>query len=447
MTSQKHHSSLLLSQLSWFIGLRWVAGSMVVAGGLLDWHVLGLYGCTWRLPAAGAAILLYNLILWALMRASPAALRQRVGLLTFTCAQILLDLALLTLLTAWTGGANSPLRGFYVFHMVFASLLLPRAMAFAGAAAAVLMLDGTLWLSGAGPADRWAAARLVGFAAVLFGTVYLAGHIARRLRTSRRQLMRQNKRIRAMSRRLKTQQQAIIQQEKMAALGQMAAGVAHEIANPLASMDSLLQLLERRPEKLKPESVGTLRGQVHRIHQIVRQMTAFAHPDDGQWHDVSLNEVVENALRVLRFDPRFKRVRLEEKFAAMPLVPMLAAAMEQVVINLVINALDAMEGRDLPTLTIETQYAAGVCALMVTDNGSGIPPDVAQRIFEPFFTTKPVGKGTGLGLSISYSLVKKHQGEISVESQPGRGTCFRVSLPVPEASRNREGQEKEVFHG
>jgi signal transduction histidine kinase len=419
---------------------------MVVAGGLLDWQVLGLYHCTWHLPAAGAAILLYNLILWAIMRASPAILKQWHWLLAFACAQILLDLAVLTLLTAWTGGHDSPLRGFYVFHMVFASVLLPREMAYAGAAAALLMLEPTLWLMGPGPADRGTVVGIVSLAAVLFGTVSLTSHITRRLRESRRQLMRQNRHIRALSLRLKTQQQAIIQQEKMAALGQMAAGVAHEISNPLASMDSLLQLIERRPEKLRPDSVGTLRGQVQRINQIVRQMTAFAHPDEGQWREASLNEVAENALRVLRFDPRFKHVKLEEKLAPTPPTRMLAAAMEQVVINLVINALDAMEGRENATLVVETQAADGVCSLAITDNGTGIPPDVVERIFEPFFTTKPVGKGTGLGLSISYSLVKKHHGEIAVDSSPGQGTTFRVSIPVQKASRDREGQTKGVFH-
>lgn len=446
MNPQKQHPSLLHSQLSWFIGLRWVAGAMVVVGGLLDWHVLGLYGCGWKLPAAGAAILFYNMLLWVILHGAPVTFRRRLGLLTFACAQILLDLAMLTLLTAWTGGVDSPLRGFYIFHMVFASVLLPRVMAFAGAAAAVVMLEGALSLVGVGPSDRWAAVRVVGFAAAQFGTVYLASHITRRLRESRRQLLRQNQRIRAMSRRLKTQQQAIIQQEKMAALGQMAAGVAHEISNPLASMDGLLQLMERRPEKLKPESIGTLRGQVQRINQIVRQMTAFAHPDDGQWHEARLNEVVENALRVLSFDPRFKRVKLEQKLAAMPVMPMLAAAMEQVVINLVINALDAMEGHEEPTLTVETLYADGICSLVVTDNGSGIPPSVAKRMFEPFCTTKPVGKGTGLGLSISYSLVKKHRGEIHVDSEPGHGACFRVSIPVQDASRNREVEGHGIFH-
>lgn len=437
MSVQKTHPPLLLAQLRWFISLRWLAGTAVLVLGLLDWHVLRWYnGGAW-MPALGALILLYNWALWILVNHRAERFGQRRWLLVFAGGQLILDLIALTLLTFWTGRAESPLRGFFAWHMVFAGLLLPRAMAFAGAVVAVALLEGVVFTT---PGDLARQVWVAGAARamVLFGSVYLASHITVRLRESRRQLLRQNRRIRAMSRRLKTQQQAIFQQEKMAALGQMAAGVAHEISNPLASMDGLLQLMERRPEKLRPESVGTLRGQVHRIHQIVRQMTAFAHPDEGQWHEADLNEVVASALRVLHFDPRLKRVTLEEKFGPMPRLPLLAAAMEQVIINLVINALDAMEGGEQPKLIVQTELADGYCTLAITDNGPGIGLEHAKRIFEPFYTTKPVGKGTGLGLSISYSLVRKHHGTISVRSEPGQGACFVVSLPLPEASRNRE---------
>ena len=308
-------------------------------------------------------------------------------------------------------------------------------MAYAGAAAAALMLAVGLEATGQWPSAVPDRLVLIGRTVTLFGTVYLANHITRHLRRQRRRLAEQNRRVRTMTRQLKTQQQAMIQHEKMVAMGQMAAGVTHEIANPLASMDSLLQLLQRKPDRIRPESLATLREQIERINQIIQQMKTFAHPAEMQQQTLALNEVVEQSLHMIRFDPRLKDVRIDRQFSAdTGSLLLLPQALQQVLVNLIINALDAMAQTPDPTLLIRTNRREGWCMVEVCDNGTGIAAEYMGRLFEPFFTTKPVGKGTGLGLSISYSLVQKQGGSISVRSQPGTGTSFTIRLPTSDRS-------------
>ena len=386
-------------------------------------------------------------------------MRDRQFLTWLAFAQLLLDLVALTALVAWTGGMSSPLLAFFVFHMVFASLLLPRYAAYASAAAAAALIAGGLWLAGQFPGDRGQVLHLLGIVVTLGFTVMLINRITRDLRVHRQQLIRQNRRIKAMSRQLREQQQALVQHEKMVAMGHMAAGVTHEIANPLACMDSLLQLAQRRPGRVTAETIEKLRDQVQRINQIIQQMKAFAHPTEAVAQAVPLNKVVEQALAMVRFDPRLKKADLRRAFdPGAGVVSMSPQALQQVLVNLIINALDAMGATDAPVLTLRTQRHDGWCAVDVTDNGHGIDPQHMPRLFEPFFTTKPVGKGTGLGLSISYSLMQRQGGSISVRSRAGEATTFTLRLPTTTAtaaaqdgSRQREsplapigGREKSV---
>ena len=421
LQKSKRRAITLYRQLRWFVQLRWLAGAVVIAGALID-H----YGGRWFdhsawLVSVGGVILLYNAALWVW---TPLATGKRTWLLLLSWAQILLDMACLTLLTMWTGGKESPLLGFFVFHMVFASMLMPRVLAYAGAGAAIVMVALGLRLSGQWPMDRTGMLVLGGWVITLLFTVFLANHITRALR-------RQRRRLRKLTRQMHRQQQAMAQHEKMVALGQMAAGVAHEIANPLASMDSLLQLTQRHPEKMRPEAVTTLREQVQRIHQIIQLMKSFAHPAEMEAQTVVINDVVTQAMEMVRFDPRWAKVHCERVLGAdVGTVRVMSQAVQQVLVNLIINALDAMETTPSPRLVIRTTRREGWCELEVEDNGPGISPEHRQRLFEPFFTTKPVGKGTGLGLAISYSLVERQGGKISVKTEVGRGTIFTVHLPA-----------------
>jgi len=437
--------------LRWLIGLRWVAALVVVVTFLIDYHWLNWY----REHALhglvlGGIVAGYNVGLWQILRWAsstlPRGAKRFQFLLMLAWVQLLLDLGCLTLLTIWTGGTHSPLAGFFVFHMVFASLLLPRTMAYAGAAAALAMLGAGLRITGQWPTNHQEYLAWSGAVLTLILTVYLANHITGGLRRQRRRLIRQNRRIRAMSSQLQRQQSALVQHEKMVALGQMAAGMTHEIANPLASMDSVLQLMQRRPEKLRPESITTLREQVERINQIIRQMKTFAHPAEMQRQSLPLNDVVEQALNMVRFDSRVKRMTIERQFDPNAgSIALLPQAIQQVLVNLIINAIDAMNDTPQPKLTLRTERREGWCLIEVADNGHGIKAEHMDRLFEPFFTTKPVGKGTGLGLSISYSLIQKQGGSISVRSQPGKGTAFLIRLPTDESSRPREGPSKDIL--
>ena len=165
-------------------------------------------------------------------------------------------------------------------------------------------------------------------------------------------------------------------------------------------------------------------------------MKDFAHPGETALETVDINDTVERALEMIRFDQRTRRVELERDFAPDACrVEIMPHAIQQVIINLVLNALDAVAEVPEPRITVATRSHDSVCVIEVTDNGRGIAPENLSRVFEPFFTTKPVGRGTGLGLSISYSLIERNHGRLEVASRPGQGTTFSIHLP---ASRSRE---------
>jgi signal transduction histidine kinase len=437
---QHEHDSMLRRQLRWFITLRWIAAGVALLGAAFE-HRFGWFGgIAGPLLAVGAAMLLYNAMLAFLL----PRVRVRRLLLALALWQILMDLIVLTALVTWTGGMHSPLATFFVFHMVFASLLLSESLALTTAMTACILVACGLALGHKFPHARDDLLGAAGLLLTFVLTVILANRITRDLRAHRRRLLRQNRRVKAMSDQLRRQQQALVQHEKMIAMGQMAAGVTHEITNPLASIDSLLQLAQRHPERLKPHTLQTLREQVQRINQIIRQMKTFAHPAEmaAQAQALPLNAVVEQSLDMIRFDRRMKNVEIRREYdPGAGSILLWPQAIEQVLVNLIVNALDAMAQSQSRVLSIRTRRREGWCVIEISDTGQGIDPQHMPRLFEPFFTTKPVGQGTGLGLSISYSLMQKQGGSISVRSQPGRGATFILRLPTEgggEPSRKRE---------
>lgn len=225
-------------------------------------------------------------------------------------------------------------------------------------------------------------------------------------------------------------QARLLHQEKMAAFGQLAAGVAHEMGNPLASVEAQLQLLDEA--RLAPDDasvVGTVRQEVMRLRRILREMVDFARRRRDEATLVPVQTVVRDALRLVRHDPRMRGVSTLEEFdPETPPVFMIEDHLMQVTLNLLLNAIDAMpEGG---TLRIEVKPAGAHVALRVHDSGVGMDHATLGRCFEPLFTTKGPGKGTGLGLSISRDILRAVAGEVELHSAPGKGTTAVVMLPA-----------------
>jgi len=430
-TPSSAKNRLLLSQVRWLVALRWGAGSAVVAAALIDLLWLEWFGNAVAALVLGIAILLFNAIMATWTRRGAAFLRHPQSLLITVWVQIGVDLTTLAILTVWTGGLTSIISGFFVFHMVFASLLLGQTMAYLAATYAVCAFFTLLCTLGQSPATRADVLAASGFILTLYITVFIANHLTARLRRDEWRLYEHSRRILNMSHQLRDQQQAMVQHEKMVGLGQLAAGLAHEIANPLASMDSVLQLMMRKPDRPTGPALQTLREQIERISTIIRQMTAFARPDDPSGPPVPIGQLIERVIHIVQLDRRARQLQLVQEISARLAgdwaVP---SAIQQVLVNLAINALDAMADVPQPRLTIRLLQRRHENVIEVEDNGSGIAPENLNRIFEPFFTTKPIGKGTGLGLSISYRLIEKHGGTMHVHSTPGAGTTFTMSFPA-----------------
>ena len=423
----------LFEQLCWFVRLRWGAGIIVTVAGLADWYFLDRPVVPRSVIWIGVAILSYNILLRIVLRPSSLRPWHRTTLVTLAWAQVIADLACLSVLIVGTGGILSPLMGFMVFHMVIISMLQQRVgTAYVGALVAGGLLVGALWLGGQFPPSDANLLILVRWMITLLITVHLTSNITLLLHRHRRRDLRQSDRIRAMSTKLRGQQEGMIQQEKMAAMGQMAAGVAHEIANPLACMDSLLRLIERNPGRLNEQNTAKLRDQIARINTTVRQLTDFAHPPSEQWRETSIDEIVGWALQMVRFDKRIRNVDLKVRREVPRGAGRIRArphVLEQVLVNLILNALDAMSDQAKPRLEIHVGIDGGECFVEVADNGHGITQENMSHLFEPFFTTKPAGKGTGLGLAVSHGTIRDHGGGIEAENTE-EGARFRVTLPL-----------------
>jgi len=275
---------------------------------------------------------------------------------------------------------------------------------------------------------------------------------------------------------LKSAQSRMVQTEKLASLGQLVAGVAHEINNPLAFVSNNVAVLERDlrdmitlivlyrqvPRPVSPEHVALFdqidrvgaqldldytldnlprliertREGLRRIERIVKELRLFARVDEGDWNEVDLNPGIESSINMVQGHARKKGVGLIKDLGPLPLVRCRAAGVHQVIVNLILNAIDACDSDDCVTVRTRSEPELEGVRIEVVDTGSGIEPGVREKIFDPFFTTKAIGQGTGLGLSISYGIVQEHHGSIEVQSTPGRGSCFTVRLPL-QPSRSR----------
>lgn len=305
-----------------------------------------------------------------------------------------------------------------------------------------------------------------------------------RREASEAELRKRNIELTQVNARLQETQEQLLQSEKMASIGQLAAGVAHEINNPIGFVQSNLGTLERYLRELGavvaaldaaaaqlppehpaaravadakqksdfdflqedlPNLVHQSRDGVDRVRKIVADLKDFSRIDSGQdWLFADLHQGIESTLNIVSSEIRY-RAEVQREFGQLPQIECLPSQLNQVFLNLLVNAAQAIPDGQQGRVTIRTGHDAGDGGsdhgghvwVEVEDNGSGIPAEQLKLVFDPFFTTKPVGKGTGLGLSLSYGIVHKHGGRIEVRSEQGTGSRFRVVLPVRQATTVR----------
>ncbi|MBF6025581.1 ATP-binding protein [Lysobacter niastensis] len=288
------------------------------------------------------------------------------------------------------------------------------------------------------------------------------------------ELQRRHDELQSTYLRLASAQEQLLQSEKMASIGQLAAGVAHEINNPIGYVhsnlgtlqeyvDALLTLVDGYADAIasddpagRRDSLRTLRERldvdfivgdvpklleesregIERVTKIVQDLKEFSHIGrDESMRPSDLRKGLESTLNIVWNDLKYK-TRVERHYADLPLVECHLSEINQVFMNLLINAGQAISDRG--TITLAMGVEGDEVWVSVADDGCGIPDEALQRIFEPFYTTKPIGRGTGLGLAIAYRIVAKHHGRIEVSSRPGAGSLFRVVLPIaqPQLSRS-----------
>jgi two-component system NtrC family sensor kinase len=235
-------------------------------------------------------------------------------------------------------------------------------------------------------------------------------------------------------------QEQLIQSESLAAIGQLVAGIAHELNNPLASASSLIQtdieMIQEQAEKrqIDQELLKDLAysfKEPNKTKEIVKSILDLSRQTQTYLEDVDMNSVIDEALQVLHNQYKSMEVTIEKHYDPnLPTIQGNFSNLGQVLINIVNNALQALpDGRGKVLLFTSCQQDTESIVVECRDDGIGIPPEIMKDIFKPFFTTKEVGKGTGLGLYVSYEIIKKHEGEIRVSSERGKGTTFTIVLP------------------
>ncbi len=274
----------------------------------------------------------------------------------------------------------------------------------------------------------------------------LAGREAAEVRaTLAEKLVQANQNLENAHLKLKETQAQLVQNEKMASLGQLVAGIAHEVNNPLAFVVNNLFIAENGLESLVPEMernlaapalnklrkvrdrLGEMREGLARVKELVLDLRTFSRLDEGDFKTVDIAEAIDTVLLLLRHKMN-GRIRVEKHYGPERMLYCYAGRLNQVLMNLIANAVDAVGENG--SIIVTTSQTGQAFTISVRDTGAGIPEAIRSKIFDPFFTTKPVGQGTGLGLAISYGIVQDHRGSIEVQSEQGAGTEFIVKIPL-----------------
>ena len=431
--AQEH--AALLSQVRWFNRLRLLVAGGVIWLAALATNAFDLIADPRPLYLLAAAIVgvdgAYLAFYGRLQRRPLTSVRRHVYL------QIAVDLVILTALLHFAGGVTNPLALFYLFHAFVAALVLSvrAAVVVAGASMLLLVLLGLSeragWLAhhalGIGMFDLFEIEALglwllfFAYSTTLAISIYFVATVLSQLNSQKQELVQLGRRL-AFS-------------EKLASVGTLAAGVSHEINNPIGVIKNKVQILRYRVED--DDGKETLLAELdvvdkhtRRIAQITDCLLQFSRETPFELRELELAELVRVAEDLVRVPFRQAEVELKVQLD----VPV-ALAVEgstnhllQVLINILLNAKDA--SRQGGTVELRASLRGGDVALDIRDFGEGIEPELIEKIFDPFFTTKDVDKGTGLGLAISHGIVERHSGRIEVDSEVGHGTCFSILLPV-----------------
>jgi signal transduction histidine kinase len=422
----------LVEQVAWFNRLR--LGAVVgMLGFTLAGQVLGLLPRPMPLYLLAAITVALNLSYRWWLETRPElrfpALRRHVDL------QIGLDLLVLSALLHFSGGVANPFVLFFLFHTLLAAQLHSVRAGLCVAGVSLVMVAGLGLLERGGilvPArtglqlmdlEKMRGLDLLvwwlAFGLTLGFSVYFLAMVLRQVRSRDRELQRLNEQLG--------------QSEKLASIGTLAAGVAHEINNPVGVIRNKAQILryriqdEEEREALLAE-LDTIEKHTKRVAAITEGLLTFSKETPFALQPIDLNALVREGLELVRVPFQDAEVILEEDLAPAPvMVHGSANHLLQVLVNILINARDASRPGD--RVVIGTREADGQACVSVRDQGVGIQDADRSKIFDPFFTTKDVDRGTGLGLAISHGIVEKHQGRIAVKSQPGGGSTFEVLLP------------------
>ena len=472
----------LFLRLGWFIRLRWAFLASLATIVLLTTLVFKIALPVAQIFAVWLVILVYNTALWLYHRLfmaertpDPRATRIEAHL------QIGMDLVALTAMIHFAGGVENPFCFFYLFHAIIGSILLSRAEVWSHGVLAYGLFLTVIFLEYHEIIPHYTLSRLyanprhqnelfilgvsVSLLVTLFTTIYMSSSIVHSLHArgvellqTRQMLRKKTEDLEEANRVLQQKQTQLVQSEKLVSLGQLSAGVAHEINNPIQFIQGNMRILNESMETILPildnhaseygdfriarlnypffrQHVTTLltdmtNGAV-RIAAIVRDLKKFARMDEGRLDEmVDLNEVVKASLRLVH--NKIKRYQVVEDLDVnLPAIPGSTSKLEQVMVANLINAAEALGDNPDGKITVRTRREddeMSVC-VSISDNGPGMSEEVKQRLFDPFFSTKDRSVGTGLGLSVTYGIIQEHSGRIEVESEKGKGATFTYHLP------------------
>lgn len=436
LPDEQRELASLISQIAWFNRLRLVVAASVIWLCALATHALGIVADPWPFYTCGGGLLvvdgLYILRFARLQRQSLRTIRRHVYL------QIAVDLLVLTVLLHFSGGITNPLALFYLFHAFIAALVLSIPAAVLVAVASLFLLTvlgfaerfgwlrhhplelGLADLQRIEPLGFWLL--VFAYASTMAFSIYFVSTVLARLRRNEQQLVRLGRHL-ALS-------------EKLASVGTLAAGVSHEINNPIGVITNKVQILRYRvqdhdpAEKLLAE-LDVIDKHARRVAQITAGLLQFSREAPFELRPVDVPQLLREAADLVRIPYRTAEVELQCEARPLPDGVVLRGSSNhllQVLINILLNAKDASPAGAV--VTMDSQLEDQELVLRIRDHGTGIQPEHLAKVFDPFFTTKDVDKGTGLGLAISHGIVERHRGRIEVESEVGRGTTFRIVLPL-----------------